>query len=405
MDPRDRVLREKLLHSAVLAGSEQAWQTLYDQAYDRLNAYASWRCGGNKELIADVVQETWLVAVRRIRSFDAEKGAFADWLTGIAANVLRNHFRSAAFRNGHMAQTTVEPVELGSELGRAEHDRSARVAQCLSELPERYEAVLRAKYLEKQSVNEIADAWNETPKARALNAEKLAKSRIISDEELRIAKVNLEVNRLVLAKLDEELPFLLGRTPRSAPAFERPAGAMPKSYLLQNTTPDQVVSVVLQAVKEVDSNASVSPFAPKNLLVVNGSSEAHATARAIIRVVDMLPDLANSQKSALPISGDTVEKLVQALNKQTHFECNSAPLGALLEPIGGIRFVGPQQLMTGGLTLDLEGPFGGVLEAISDVCGVRFDVREYGILVSSRNDPSAGTLIELWKAQRDKADE
>jgi RNA polymerase sigma-70 factor, ECF subfamily len=35
----------------------------------------------------------------------------------------------------------------------------------LSRLPERYEAALRAKYLDQQSVVEIAEAWNESPKA------------------------------------------------------------------------------------------------------------------------------------------------------------------------------------------------------------------------------------------------
>ena len=32
-------------------------------------------------------------------------------------------------------------------------------------LPDRYEAVLRAKYLEGRSVQDIASAWDETPKA------------------------------------------------------------------------------------------------------------------------------------------------------------------------------------------------------------------------------------------------
>jgi RNA polymerase sigma-70 factor (ECF subfamily) len=32
-------------------------------------------------------------------------------------------------------------------------------------LPGRYEAVLRAKYLDQQSVAQIAESWRETPKA------------------------------------------------------------------------------------------------------------------------------------------------------------------------------------------------------------------------------------------------
>ena len=40
-----------------------------------------------------------------------------------------------------------------------------RVARALATLPDRYEAVLRAKYLEGRSVQDIASAWDETPKA------------------------------------------------------------------------------------------------------------------------------------------------------------------------------------------------------------------------------------------------
>ena len=44
-------------------------------------------------------------------------------------------------------------------------DRSEQIALALSQLPERYEAALRAKYLDRQSVAQMAEAWQETPKA------------------------------------------------------------------------------------------------------------------------------------------------------------------------------------------------------------------------------------------------
>jgi RNA polymerase sigma-70 factor, ECF subfamily len=46
-----------------------------------------------------------------------------------------------------------------------QRDQAERVARALSALPDRYEAVLRAKYLEEQSMAQIAAACNETPKA------------------------------------------------------------------------------------------------------------------------------------------------------------------------------------------------------------------------------------------------
>jgi RNA polymerase sigma-70 factor (ECF subfamily) len=47
----------------------------------------------------------------------------------------------------------------------APRERAARIAETLAGLPERYEAVLRAKYLDELSVAQIADNWKETPKA------------------------------------------------------------------------------------------------------------------------------------------------------------------------------------------------------------------------------------------------
>jgi RNA polymerase sigma-70 factor (ECF subfamily) len=40
-----------------------------------------------------------------------------------------------------------------------------RVAEALAGLPDRYEQVLRAKYLDRLTVDQIAAGWGETPKA------------------------------------------------------------------------------------------------------------------------------------------------------------------------------------------------------------------------------------------------
>lgn len=166
MNPSDRVWRERGLRSAILAGDPRAWQTWYEESFEGLTAYVAWRCAGLRDAIDEVVQETWLTAVRRIRTFDPERGSFAAWLRGIATNILRNHFREQRRRrrqveslNGRCSNLP-PPAEPGEEPEVAE-----RIAKALTTLPQRYEAVLRAKYLDRQSVLEIAELWNETPKA------------------------------------------------------------------------------------------------------------------------------------------------------------------------------------------------------------------------------------------------
>jgi RNA polymerase sigma-70 factor (ECF subfamily) len=44
-------------------------------------------------------------------------------------------------------------------------DRAERVARAFAALPDHYEAVLRAKYFDRMTVDEIAAARSETPKA------------------------------------------------------------------------------------------------------------------------------------------------------------------------------------------------------------------------------------------------
>jgi RNA polymerase sigma-70 factor (ECF subfamily) len=162
MHPSERVWRERGLLHAVLAGDESAWAAWYHESYESLYAYAMWRCGGLRDRADEVVQETWLTAVRRLRAFDPEQGTFAAWLRGIAANVLRNHLRkerrrplpaSAPAANG----TPQEDLE--------RRERAERVARALASLPGRYESALRAKYLEGRAVADIAAGWGQTPKA------------------------------------------------------------------------------------------------------------------------------------------------------------------------------------------------------------------------------------------------
>ncbi len=148
------------LHRAVLAGDERAWQALYDASFARLDAYVLWRCAGLRDVADDVVQETWLTAVRRIRDFDPGRGRFLAWLRGIAANVLRGHFRR---RGPSRPVGDDHPAPADHEAERRE--QAGQIADALTRLPQRYEAVLRAKYLDGLAVDAIAAEWQETSKA------------------------------------------------------------------------------------------------------------------------------------------------------------------------------------------------------------------------------------------------
>jgi len=165
MDESGANWRERAIRDAVLAGDASLWRAWFVEYFDRLEAYVRWRCCGLADLADDVTQETWLTAVRRLRSFDPDRGPFLGWLCGIAANSARNALRSRRRRNRRARPIgpTDDPSANGSDDTGSE--RAERVATALAELPEHYEAVLRAKYLDRSSVEEIATQRGDTMKA------------------------------------------------------------------------------------------------------------------------------------------------------------------------------------------------------------------------------------------------
>lgn len=161
MDESERIRRDRAVHRGVLAGDSDAWQTWYDESFEPLYAYVLWRCRGVKEFADEIVQETWLIAVRQIARFDPARASFLDWLRGIAGNVLRNqHRRRLRARREH----SLEGEPAGPDPG-DDAERDLAVAAALTELPAHYQAVLRAKYFDRQTVAQIALAFCQTEKS------------------------------------------------------------------------------------------------------------------------------------------------------------------------------------------------------------------------------------------------
>ena len=183
MGDSERVWRERGLRDAVLGGDQRAWRTWYDESFADVYAYILWRCAALRHDADELTQDVWLTAVRRVRDFDPARGSFVGWLKGIAAQHLRNHWRRARRRRA-------EPLTSHESISPNTDDRDAamRIAAALAELEPRHEAVLRAKYLEQRSVNDIAEAWNESSKAieslltRARQAFRLAFERDASSQ-------------------------------------------------------------------------------------------------------------------------------------------------------------------------------------------------------------------------------
>jgi RNA polymerase sigma-70 factor (ECF subfamily) len=170
MDHPEPVWRERALREAVLAGDADAWKAFYDENFGPLFAYVHCRTGRRIEDTEEIVQETWLVAVKKIARFDPGRGGFEGWLRGIADNVVSSYRRRAARLPrsldgaGESVPSALE-VSAGTAEGDGPENLAEEIALVLTGLPGRYQAVIRAKYQDELPVAEIAERWGETPKA------------------------------------------------------------------------------------------------------------------------------------------------------------------------------------------------------------------------------------------------
>ena len=170
------------------AGSAEAWQALFDEFAPRVWQYTANRMLGPAAAnVPDVVQETMLAAAKSAAKFDPDRGSIWSWLTGIASNQIALHFRQAARQDllnraanelqhgsgGRLArwfeQTELQPIAQQSQA-----ETSDLVQQALTKLPPEYAQLLVAKYLDQQTIQEIADSQNTS--VASVNS-KLARAR------------------------------------------------------------------------------------------------------------------------------------------------------------------------------------------------------------------------------------
>ncbi len=109
------------------------------------------RVGGDEETAADLVQETYLEAVRSAASFRGD-AALTTWLCAIARRRLARHYE--AERRRAVVDAGLVPVAVGADADQLE--RHDEIVRALGRLPASQRQVLVAKYLDDQSVEQIA---------------------------------------------------------------------------------------------------------------------------------------------------------------------------------------------------------------------------------------------------------
>lgn len=135
--------------------SEQSIPEVYRQTIGPLYAFVSRRCGGERALAEDVVQETWLRAVDAWSRQGMPDTPLA-WLITVARNLLIGHFRrrKPVALDDVTAEAVLAVVDHGIETTSAE---SAKLIQWgLAQLPVGHARLLESFYFDERSTAQIA---------------------------------------------------------------------------------------------------------------------------------------------------------------------------------------------------------------------------------------------------------
>ena len=147
----------ELLRSAA-GGDARAVRRLLDETGPTVYGFVFARVGGNEAVAEDVVQETYLEAVRSASTFRGES-ALTTWLCTIARRRVARHFE--AERRRAVAETGLRLVAEDEPSGQvAEDDVVAdrdELITALGTLAPLHRQVLVLKYLDGRSVAEIAE--------------------------------------------------------------------------------------------------------------------------------------------------------------------------------------------------------------------------------------------------------
>lgn len=113
--------------------------------------------------VDDVAQEAFIVAYNRLSEFDQDRD-FGAWLRGIARNLVINERRKDARRKRILSDnltdvlvsTTSIPEEEEQEMGDSALARVETLKECVKSLPKKSGGLLRARYEDNLSANDIA---------------------------------------------------------------------------------------------------------------------------------------------------------------------------------------------------------------------------------------------------------
>jgi RNA polymerase sigma-70 factor (ECF subfamily) len=177
--------QEREVARGLRCGSTEAWCALYDAYAHRVWQSVARRLGPRSGDVGDVVQETFLAAARSARGFDPQRGSLWNWLGGIARNQVALFYRRRRRDDCPASDVGLTEADAGQVLQwldgglppadevLASAELAATIRDILADLPADYGELLAAKYLDGETIQEIAgqrEASTEAVRSRLARA-------------------------------------------------------------------------------------------------------------------------------------------------------------------------------------------------------------------------------------------
>lgn len=148
-DPAQTLLRQ------AAAGEPGAARELLDSTAPVVYGFVYARVGGDKQVAEDLVQATYLEAMRSAGGYRGD-AALETWLCAIARRQVARHFESERRRARLERKLELVAAEQGAEEDATEAADSEALIAALGRLTPLHRQVLVFKYLDGESVEQIA---------------------------------------------------------------------------------------------------------------------------------------------------------------------------------------------------------------------------------------------------------
>lgn len=145
---------------------KESFKEIYEVNFSYVYSFIFSRLSGNKDVIEDIVQETFISAMNALDNFKGTS-SYRTWLCGIAKNKILNYYRSSVVKDSINYQEELDSLEdsVDIELTIITSEIRSNIFKTINRLKPIYRYTLILKYMDDYSVKEISEILCKTPKA------------------------------------------------------------------------------------------------------------------------------------------------------------------------------------------------------------------------------------------------